>query len=167
MVSVNYLRWTSVTSNGISWVKMFAFFKLFYELFCRWNFQENTGKNDIMDAVSAFALVIILLGIIFFLSEFGEMVSTQFAAFNERWCQCDWYLFPIEIQRMFGAFMMNTQESVIIRGYGNACCNREIFEVVSSDTIVVWLCSNIHPVFALNQVVHSSYTYFMVLRKFR
>lgn len=90
-----------------------------------------------MDAFNALLLVIILLGVIFFLSEFGQMVNNQFAAFNEKWCERDWYLFPIQIQRMFGAFMMYTQESATIQGYGNARCIRNTFKEVSFDPILV------------------------------
>lgn len=44
--------------------------------------------------------------------------------------QCDWYLFPIEMQRMLIIVMSNTQQPTIIHAFGNAQCSREAFKKV-------------------------------------
>lgn len=76
-------------------------------------------------------LVFALLGNIFVLSEFGQMVNNQFEAFDERFLYCDWYLFPIKTQQMYVTFMIYTQDSVMIEGFGNICFTRDTFEKVS------------------------------------
>lgn len=57
-------------------------------------------------------------------------VTHQFIRFNAKLCQCDWYLFPIGIQRMLVIFMSDTQQPVSIQGYGNIQCKRENFKTV-------------------------------------
>lgn len=58
------------------------------------------------------------------------MLSYQFRMFNEELWQRDWYLFPIELQRMLVIFMLDTEQSMIIRGYGNIKCTRDAFKGV-------------------------------------
>lgn len=91
--------------------------------------QENTKYAA--DTVNSLILINILLGIIFILSEFGEMVNNEFAAFDGKLCQCVWYNFPNQTQQIFGAFMMYSQDLVIIQGFGNARCTRDTFKRVS------------------------------------
>lgn len=52
------------------------------------------------------------------------MVNSQFAAFDERLCQCDWYKFSMKTQQIFGMFTTYAQESITIQGYGNTQCTR-------------------------------------------
>ena len=70
-----------------------------------------------------------------FFCEMGEMVTDQFEKFNTKLYQCDWYLFPIEVQRMLVIFMSDTQKPVFIHGYGNILCIRENFKKVNDSAI--------------------------------
>lgn len=60
----------------------------------------------------------------------GEMVTHQFNMFNETLNNTNWYLFPNELQRMLVIFMSITQQSTLIRGYGNNECTRDAFKQV-------------------------------------
>lgn len=63
-------------------------------------------------------------------SEFGEMVTNEFQLFSDRTIQCEWYLFPHGMQRIFVIFINDVQQPVLIRGYGNIQCTRETFKAV-------------------------------------
>lgn len=67
---------------------------------------------------------------LYYYSEFGEMVTNKFQLFHDRTIQCEWYLFPHDIQRIFLIFIKDTQQTVFIRGYGNLECTRETFKAV-------------------------------------
>lgn len=70
--------------------------------------------------------------LIFFFCELGEMVTNQFNQFSDVLGQSSWYLFPIELQRMLVTAIVNAQEPVIIRGFGNTMCTRDAFKLVNS-----------------------------------
>lgn len=61
----------------------------------------------------------------------GEMVTIQFCEFNEQVYQCHWYLFSVEMQRIFGVFMSITQQTAVVRGFANALCTHEAFRKVT------------------------------------
>lgn len=69
---------------------------------------------------------------IFAFCEFGERVTHQFNLFNEKFCHCDWYLLPIEIQRMYLIVLVGVQDPVMIRGFANTLCSRDAFKKVIS-----------------------------------
>lgn len=69
---------------------------------------------------------------VFLFCELGEQVAKQFKIFEDELCECNWYSFPIEMQQMFPIVIMNTQQPVNIRGYGNTLCTREAFRKVNS-----------------------------------
>lgn len=59
------------------------------------------------------------------LCELGERMAGQWQAFNDALSQCDWYLFPMEMQRMFVILTVNAQQFKLIQGFGNLPCIRE------------------------------------------
>lgn len=60
------------------------------------------------------------------------MVTQKFVEVNHGLFECDWYLFPIEIQRKYlPIILMNTQKTVKLRGFGNIDITRETFKKVS------------------------------------
>lgn len=65
-----------------------------------------------------------------FSCELGEMITTRFETFKDALDQCNWHLFPIEMQQMFVIVMVNAQQSTIVRGYGNTPCARAAFKKV-------------------------------------
>lgn len=58
------------------------------------------------------------------------MVITQFNRFYDELCQCDWYLYSMEMQKMYSIFLKNSQQPAIICGYANILCTREVFKKV-------------------------------------
>lgn len=82
------------------------------------------------------------IAFIFFLCECGERVTHQFETFNYELDKCNWYLYPMGMQRILIIVMTNSQQSMFIRGYGNLTCVRDAFKKViilirdrSSETI--------------------------------
>lgn len=49
---------------------------------------------------------------------------------NDEIYQCDWYLFPYHIQRMLPMILINTQQRVVLQGFGNIVFLRETFKEV-------------------------------------
>lgn len=71
---------------------------------------------------------------IFLFCNFGEMVTQKYIEVNHAFFECNWYLFPIEIQRHYmPMILMNTQQTVILRGFGNIDITRETFKKVSNE----------------------------------
>ena len=68
---------------------------------------------------------------IFFFCEFGEMLTKQFNIYDEVLCQCNWYSYPFDIQKVLLIVMVNTQQPTILRGYANMFCSRGFFKQVS------------------------------------
>lgn len=81
------------------------------------------------------AITILLMAwsfvIIYFYCEWGEMVTHQFNVFHEVLNQCNWYSFPLDLQRMLVTFMSGTQQPALIRGYANIECTRDAFKNVN------------------------------------
>lgn len=67
---------------------------------------------------------------VFLFSEFGEMLSEQFALFNDVLNQCKWYQLPLPMQRMLMIVMANAQRTTKILGFGNLFCRRIAFKKV-------------------------------------
>lgn len=74
--------------------------------------------------------------VILLVCEFGEMISNRFDLFNDALDQCHWYLFPIEMQRMFIIVTANTQRRMIIHAFGNAQCTREANKTVRFSAVI-------------------------------
>ena len=69
--------------------------------------------------------------LICFVCECGEMLTTRFNELGDQLCQCNWYLFPVEMQRMFVIVVVDAQQPTIIRGFDNAPCARDTFKKVT------------------------------------
>lgn len=54
-------------------------------------------------------------GMILFYCEIGERVTTAFDEFERELCTCDWYSFPIDLQRTLLTVMMYSQKPAIIQ----------------------------------------------------
>lgn len=67
---------------------------------------------------------------VFFFCECGTILTAKFATFDYELWQCDWYLFPYEMQRILTLFMSNTQNPATLFSYGNFECTRDTFKRV-------------------------------------
>lgn len=77
--------------------------------------------------------IISALILIFYLCESGEMVTNQYKVLDFGLYQCDWYSFPIRMQRSLVVFMSYTQQPVMIQGFANVRCIRDTFKKVNLD----------------------------------
>lgn len=72
---------------------------------------------------------------IFSVCELGEKVTHHFNVFNEKVCNCDWYLFSHEMKRIFLIVLSGAQQPAVIQGYANTVCTRDAFKSVISFSI--------------------------------
>lgn len=88
---------------------------------------QNSSQIELItlatEALWAFQLV-------FGACELGQMVANQFDIFNDKLDQCKWYLFPIDVQRMFVIILANSKQSIEISAFGNVPCTRDTFKKV-------------------------------------
>lgn len=62
------------------------------------------------------------------------MLIRQFYRFNDALLQSNWYRFPIDTQKMLLIVVANAQQPIIIQGFGNIACTREVFKKVNQAT---------------------------------
>lgn len=86
--------------------------------------QQSDHNAILIDLTISIIMVFWTFFIILVFFEIGELVSKQFDMFNAELCQCNWYLYPIEMQKMLIIFMSNAQQLTFIRGLGNILCTR-------------------------------------------
>lgn len=67
----------------------------------------------------------------FIVCEFGQRVNTAFEELNDRIDEFDWYMYPMEIQRIAPIIMAAIQRRVIVQAFGNIVCIRQLFKKVS------------------------------------
>lgn len=98
-------------------------FRLFF-------FQQSDDNSNTAELILPIIMVGWSFTIIFFYCHFGAMVCNQFSNFDDELCQCHWYLFPVEVQKLLLIFMSDSQQSTYIRGYGGILCTRDSFKNV-------------------------------------
>lgn len=69
----------------------------------------------------------------FVFCEFGEGVRAQFEQVDELIYECDWYEFPLEIQRILPTVFLLGQQPVLLKGFANLICTREAFKKVDQN----------------------------------
>lgn len=70
------------------------------------------------------------IALVFATSEIGQRVETTFDEINDSFCQLNWYLYPIEVQRMLIPILIYTEKPVVINFFGSITCSREQFKKV-------------------------------------
>lgn len=68
----------------------------------------------------------------FIYCEFGERVTSEFNELDDMIGQLNWYLCPLEIQRILPFVIKNTQKPIVIQAFRQFFCTREEFKAVSS-----------------------------------
>lgn len=92
------------------------------------------SKSDKLDAekvVEPITSLMFSFASIFLFCEFGERITYQFSLFNDRLCQCNWYAFSMEVQRIYLIALSDIQHPVLIRGFANTLCTRIAFKHVN------------------------------------
>ena len=67
--------------------------------------------------------------VMFIYCDFGERISCGFEAVHNGIEECDWYLFPIEMQKML-LIIMAADEPIVLKGFANVVMTRETFKKV-------------------------------------
>lgn len=62
----------------------------------------------------------------------GQRLSIAYNEIDNKINQLDWYLLPMEVQRMLPMLMINTQQPYKIVCFGSILCERETFKIVSA-----------------------------------
>lgn len=80
-----------------------------------------------------FPLAVLIIALIssFITSEIAERISTEFDAINDMINDFDWYLFPLELQKMAPLIMMSAQKTVGFELFGSYDWNRAAFKRVT------------------------------------
>lgn len=123
------------------------------------SFKVDVNSNP-FEMINALVLVILTFMVLWIFCFYGGMVTEQFDSFKDHHCQCDWYLYPIEVQQSLVILLANAQKPAHIRGFGNVVCARDTFQKV-----VFWLNS----FFFLFQIIFN-FIYFhfrQLIKRFR
>lgn len=77
----------------------------------------------LLELASSFVLVFVTCEII-------GRITNEFEEVNDIMDQYEWYLFPLEIQKMLSMILIHAQQSVEIHCFGSTPCDRETFKKV-------------------------------------
>ena len=85
-----------------------------------------------MGLIQPLTLMFWVFVITFVYCDSGEKISGGFEAVHDAIEECDWYRFPIEMQKMLLTIMI-ADELVVVNGFANVVLNRESFKKVCVD----------------------------------
>lgn len=103
---------------------------------------------------------------IFVLCDSSERVTGRFDEID-MYNQCDWYLFPMRIQRFLPTVIASTQQSVVLNALGYIPCKRETFKRVSLNHFLMIYerkCLTLSE--TIFKVINAGFTYFLTFREF-
>lgn len=89
-------------------------------------------NGDLVVLVMTVIEVIYAFSTMFISCELGQRLNFGNDECNEIIDQFKWYRFPANIQQMLPIIMNYAQQSVEVKCFGSAACNRETFKYVSS-----------------------------------
>lgn len=116
-------------ASTISWVFSFNSYFANSMILIFWCFEKsnNASPAEILTTLIQIAYTFVTL---YAACEMGQRVAYQFNLFNEKVYDCDWYLFSLEMKRIYAIALIGSQDPVIIEGYANTVCTRNAFENV-------------------------------------
>lgn len=83
------------------------------------------------ELTATFSSMVWIFLYVFVLCELGQRITNRFEQLDDSFGQCNWYLFPIEMKKMFVITTAISQQPIFIRGYGNVFCSCETLKRVS------------------------------------
>lgn len=92
-------------------------------------FQSKDEKNVLTLLLTVF-VACYGLGILFLACELSQRLVNAFTEIDRMIEQFDWYLFPLNIQRMLPIIIVVAQEPVNLECFGSISCNRAVFKKV-------------------------------------
>lgn len=90
--------------------------------------------------IEPLTLIYLSFGAIFIFCNCGENLTSRFNELSDAIYECEWHLFPNNIQRVLPIIMNSAQKAIILRGFGNVSCTREAFKEVSIHLIIFMMC---------------------------
>lgn len=118
---------------------MLNFYQLFFKTKPSSPFQSQNNIDTLFISIFEMFCSIIVL---FVTCELGDQISMEFDEINDQINEFNWYLCPLNVQKMLPAMMMNLQQPVDFKCFGSSACNRSTFKEVSqydTDSCVVKL----------------------------
>lgn len=94
------------------------------------SFRKVEKNSNQIEIIITSLLAIWTFGFILAICEPGERVKYHFGKFYDELCRCDWNLFPLDVQRIYLTFLLQTQRPIIIKSYAGIQCTRETFAQV-------------------------------------
>lgn len=85
---------------------------------------------DLAELMITVIAMIYAFGALTIACEVSQGVNQAFDECSEMFDQLDWYLFPIELQRMYPMILAFIQEPIEITFFGSMPCGRELFKCV-------------------------------------
>lgn len=84
-----------------------------------------TNEPNLLEISSSLCVLLWMTMFILSLCEPGARMINALQMFSEELCRCDWFLLPVQMQRMYMVFLLDTQHPIKIKSYGNLTCERE------------------------------------------
>lgn len=98
--------------------------------------QTNYNGGNLFVLLLTLFEVTYAFGHLFIACELGQRVHQTFIEHNNMINQLDWYLIPVDIQRMLPMLINFTQQSVAFECFGSTTMVRETFKVVRIKLII-------------------------------
>lgn len=92
---------------------------------------QSSNTRNYMDMIRDTCLMFWSFAAVYFFCHFGENVTTNFETLEDTFFECNWYLFPIKLQKSYLITAIAVQQPISIRGIGNVLCTRQSFKEVS------------------------------------
>lgn len=137
-------------------------------------FQTYHATNTLVIIVLALEMGY-AFGLVYASCEFGQQIFGLFNQISDTIDQIKWYRFPIRVQRMLPTIAIFAQQTITLEVFGSISCSRESFKKVKFKKKLkcMCLCTFVSMCFEFVvdldlyfQVMHSSFSYFMMLREF-
>lgn len=95
-------------------------------------FMDFQSQHTINQMVLVFLITAMLcsFGFILLLCEFGQRVNDSFEHIHDTINKFEWYMFPLEMQKLLPIMMNVADQQVTIKVFGNISCDRDTFKTV-------------------------------------
>lgn len=94
-------------------------------------FDYSQTVNDSKELFIPMVFLIVALTTVFIFSELGQRVNNQSNEVYNEILRCDWYTYPMAVQKILPIILNGAQQAVEIKGFGNIVFSRESFTMVS------------------------------------
>lgn len=127
-------------------------------------------ENDwiFIELITTGVIVFWAFALSFLACEIGQWVTNQYNVLGDELTAINWYSLPIELQRTYLVFLLDTQQPIHIESYGGIVSSRETFKKVggflSQYEIIKQMKANVHSVLSIDCYLHCRLLYFFIVR---